>query len=64
MIPFRVFDEEKKEMWIVLNYHPNGKDGQYLIARDNDSDVDGEIRMIESKQLTHFKLVDFVEEWD
>ena len=46
MVPFRVFDRENKEMWIVLNYQNGGTSGSYLISREDDGDSDGELRII------------------
>lgn len=60
MVPFRVFHRENKELWIVLNFHPT--DGTYLLAKDDDSDKDGEMTIIPAKDLVKYKLVDFMEE--
>jgi hypothetical protein len=63
MVPFRVFDRENKEMWVVLNYHANsGGDGSYLVAREDDSDRDGELVIIPATQIAKYRLVDFLEE--
>jgi len=65
MVPFRVYDREKKEMWIVLNFHgsaPNG--GQYLLAREDDSESDGEMRLVNAGDMVKLKLVDFLDEVD
>jgi len=62
MVPFRVYDREKKEMWIVLNFHPNQNGGSYLVAREDDSDADGEMRIVEAEKLKGFRLVDFLDE--
>lgn len=67
MVPFRVFDRENKEMWIVLNYHPGtapGDYGTYLVAREDDSEKDGEIGVIDAAELKRFRLVDFLDEGD
>jgi hypothetical protein len=66
MVPFRVFDRENKEMWIVLNYHPGaaGDEGSYLLAREDDSEKDGEIALVAAKEFTRFRLVDFLDEGD
>ncbi len=65
MVPFRVFDKERKEMWIVLNYHPGGQDGgSYLLAREDDSDADGEMRLLPTKDMDKLRLVDFLDETD
>ncbi len=64
MVPFRVFDREKKEMWIVLNYHPSQDGGSYLVAREDDQERDGEMAILPAKTLSGFRLVDFLEETD
>ena len=63
MIPFRVFDRTNKQMWQVINYHPdNASGGSYLATREDDSDLDGEMRIIRAEDLVNFKFVDFLEE--
>lgn len=63
MVPFRVFDRENKEMWVVLNFHPHsGGEGSYLVAREDDSDRDGELVIIPAAQIAKYRLVDFLEE--
>ncbi len=64
MVPFRVFDRENKEMWIVLNYQNGGTSGSYLISREDDGDSDGELRIIRAEDLVKYRLVDFLEESD
>ena len=65
MVPFRVFDRENKAIWIVLNFHPEPTGGgAYLLAREDDSDLDGEIRIVAAAEMTGFKLVDFLDEAD
>jgi len=62
MVPFRVYDRSNREMWIVLNYQ--AKEDTYLLAREDDSDADGEMNIIPSSAMTKFKLVDFLDEAD
>ena len=65
MVPFRVFDRNAKEVWIVVNYHPNGDDGgHYLIALEDDDDRerDGQMKIIPATDLPSYKLMDFLEE--
>ncbi len=65
MVPFRVFDREKKEMWIVLNYHAaQDGGGSYLVAREDDQERDGEMAILPAKTLAGFRLVDFLDEGD
>jgi hypothetical protein len=67
MMPFRVFDRENKEMWVVLNYHPGTAPGDhcsYLLAREDDNERDGEMATLAAAQLAKFRLVDFLEEGD
>lgn len=67
MVPFRVFNKESKEMWVVLNYHPSGGesgDGAYLLAREDDSENDGELCLLDAGNMTKFRLVDFLDEGD
>lgn len=60
MVPFRIYDKAAREMWIVLSYQ--SKEDSYLVAREDDSDADGEMRIIASKDMLKFKLVDFLDE--
>lgn len=63
MVPFRVFDRDNKQMWTVLNFHPNGQgEGTYLATKEDDSDTDGDMRLIPVKDLVKFRFVDFLEE--
>ncbi|MCX6119877.1 MAG: hypothetical protein NT027_20270 [Proteobacteria bacterium] len=62
MVPFRVYDRANREMWIVLNYH--SKEDSYLLAREDDSEADGEMTIISSVAMAKFKLVDFLDEAD
>ncbi len=64
MVPFRVFDREKKEMWIVLNYQNVGATGGYLMSREDDGDSDGEMRIVRQEDIVKYRLVDFLEESD
>lgn len=61
MIPFRIFDRDKKELWIVLNFEPMQKGGRYLAAREDDtSDLDGSLGFISSDDLDKYKFVEFI----
>jgi hypothetical protein len=63
MIPFRVFDRDKKAMWIVLNYHAGDSNGgSYLLAREDDSENDGELKIVPANSMAGFRLVDFLDE--
>jgi len=62
MLPFRVFDKEKKQMWQVINYHPGGSEGSYLATKEDDDVTDGDMRIIPATELVNFKFVDFLEE--
>ncbi len=63
MVPFRVYDRENKMMWIVLNFHPDAQSGGgYLLAREDDSDEDGEMKIVKASDMTRFRLVDFLDE--
>lgn len=65
MMPFRVFDRENKEMWVVLNYHPGtspADNGTYLLAREDDAERDGEMAVMAADKVAKFRLVDFLEE--
>tara|TARA_B100001094_G_scaffold332688_1_gene405850 strand:- start:114 stop:320 length:207 start_codon:yes stop_codon:yes gene_type:complete len=64
MIPFRVFDKNNKQMWQVINYHPDQNGGSYLASREDDSDIDGDIQIIPAQELTMFKFVDFIDDAD
>jgi hypothetical protein len=62
MVPFRIYDKAAREMWIVLNYH--SKEDSYLVAREDESDADGEMKIISSRDMVKYKLVDFLDETD
>ena len=63
MVPFRVFDRVNKQMWQVINYHPNpDTGGSYLATKEDDSDEDGDIKIIPAQDLESYKFVDFMEE--
>jgi hypothetical protein len=62
MVPFRVFDTDKKEMWIVLNYQPNDSGGKYLMARESDDESDGEMMLMDAGKMPALKLIDFLDE--
>jgi len=62
MIPFRVYDRDKREMWIVLNYQNGDGMGNYLVAKEDETEADGEMKIISPQELTKLKLVDFLEE--
>ena len=63
MIPFRVYDRDSKQMWIILNFHPEAE-GSYMAAKEDDSGADGDMRIISVKDLATFKFVDFLDEGD
>jgi hypothetical protein len=60
MVPFRVYDKAAREMWIVLNYQ--SKEDSYLLAREDETDADGEMKIVSAREMTKFKLVDFLDE--
>lgn len=63
MVPFRVFDRENKQMWQIINYHPNqGDKGSYLATKEDDDATDGDMKIIPAEDLAGFKFVDFLEE--
>jgi len=63
MVPFRVFDREKKQMWQIINYHPgSNSSGTYLATKEDDDASDGDMRIIPAEELANFKFVDFLEE--
>lgn len=62
MVPFRVFDRENKEMWIVLNYQSGNNGGHYLVAREDDTEADGIMKMVAAQDFIKFRLVDFLDE--
>lgn len=65
MVPFRVFDRENKELFVVLNYHPGsatGDQGHYLLAREDDNERDGEMLIVPATNFSKYRLVDFLEE--
>jgi hypothetical protein len=63
MIPFRVFDRDKKRMWQIINYHPHSTNGgHYLATKEDDGESDGDIELIAATDLTKMKFVDFLDE--
>lgn len=70
MIPFRVFDQEKRQLWQIINHHQGSDGGQYLAAldgedpEDDEQGIDGEIRLIPAADIVKYKFVDFIEEVD
>lgn len=63
MVPFRVFDRDKKELWVVLNFEAGGgkQEGRYLVAKEDDSnDQDGTLGYIGTSELARFKFVEFL----
>jgi hypothetical protein len=62
MIPFRVYDRDKKITWVVLNYHEAAQGGQYLVARNDDSKEDGQISTLTVEQMKSLRLLDFCDE--
>lgn len=62
MIPFRIFNKERKEMWIILNYQPGQNGGTYLAAREEDSDEDGKIKLFAAEELLNYRLIDFLDD--
>jgi hypothetical protein len=61
MMPFRAYDREKKQMWVILNYHPGQDGGSYLAAKETDDEEDGVISLLPFKDMGKFKLVDFLD---
>ena len=59
MVPFRVYDREKKVTLLVVNYHPN--ESTYLAAREDDSPLDGELVLIKAEQLRQYRLIGFMD---
>jgi hypothetical protein len=65
MIPFRVFDRAQKQMWQIINYHPDpATGGNYLATREDDSEHDGDIKIIPASSIEGYKFIEFVEETD
>jgi hypothetical protein len=63
MIPFRVFDRTNKQMWQIINYHPSATtQGSYLAIREDDTESDGEMKIIKAEDLVKFKFVDFLDD--
>ncbi len=61
MIPFRIFDRDKKELWVVLSFEAMPKGGRYLVAREDDtSENDGAMSFIMSDDLERYRFVEFL----
>jgi hypothetical protein len=61
MVPFRVFDAENKQLWIVLNYHSHTDGGHYLVAKEEDGEQDGYMDILPAEKIKQFRLVDFLD---
>ena len=62
MMPFKVYDRSKKITWIVLNYHPNQEGGEYLVAREDDTNKkDGDLGVMTAEEIAKHRMVGFVE---
>lgn len=67
MVPFRVIDQDSKQMWIVLNYHTGvapGDEGSYLVAKQDEDERDLPMQIIPASQMAKFRLVDFLDDGD
>lgn len=62
MVPFRVFDRKKKQTWQVINFHAGDDGGHYLAAREDDSEIDGDMCLISVDELVKYKFEGFIEE--
>jgi hypothetical protein len=65
MVPFRVIDQDSKQMWIVLNYHPGaapGDQGTYLVAKQDEEERDLPMQIINAAEMAKFRLVDFLDD--
>lgn len=65
MVPFRVYNREKKEMWVVVNQLVAEKSGQtrFLCAKeDNDAKTDGIMKVFTEKDLLKLRFVDFIDD--
>lgn len=51
-------------MWQIINYHPDSNGGSYLATREDDSEQDGDMKIIPAKTIEGFKFIEFVEESD
>ena len=60
MTPFRVFDKKEKASWVLLQFIPDGGDGKFLVAREDESGKDGELLIKETKEVLKFRFVEFV----
>jgi hypothetical protein len=64
MIPFRIYDRERKGVWIVLNYQAGQDGGHYLVAREDESENDGDMELMTASQMKNCRLVDFLDDMD
>ena len=62
MIPFKVFDRDKKVTWLIINFHSTPEGGKYLAALEDDStEKDGNLHLLDAKDLTNFRLIGFAD---
>ena len=59
MVPFRVFDKEAKQLWLVVNYHASSD--TYLMAQEDDAERDYALVRVESAKMEQYRFIDFVE---
>ena len=65
MIPFRVYNQKTKEMWVVLNYHSSTQgEGSYLLAKEDEGEDDGVLKLTPVQEMTQYLLVDFLGDED
>ncbi|MBP9707060.1 MAG: hypothetical protein KBD78_05405 [Oligoflexales bacterium] len=66
MIPFRLFNRDKKEMWMVVEKLPaKDQKGRFLCAKeDEDAQKDGVLKIFDEDELLKMRFVDFLEESD
>ena len=65
MVPFRVYDRAKKQMWVVIHQLADEKTSanRFLCAKeDDDAHVDGEMKFFSEKDLLKMHFVDFLED--
>ena len=62
MIPFKVFDRDKKVTWLIINFHATPNGGQYLAALEDDStEKDGNLHLLDAEELTNYRLIGFAD---
>ena len=60
MLPFRIFDKKTKITWLIINFQPGKGSGSFLAAREDDSQLDGELTLLSLEDLIGCRMLEFI----